>query len=366
MRNPARSRPRWLLVLLTSMLVLASCSSGNQVPRPMRLKVLEGKAQLFRGGSIRTVRGEAEVRRGDRIQLSSDGIAELQLASGRLFELSRADLEIETTTRLGLVRGEVLANLAAPAGVSIGELDVFSGKGAFRIDRSLSTRIGVYEGEAELQDYAGRLGIPRLRQATIAGDVVPRAPKPLRIDPNDAWDRRFLQEALDLDVRLTNFGRGLEAQLGSGGGIAFFGRVIAEETDLGFLVPFLANRRSDLIIGLAVASEGTRSPDALAERFNHAFGLWTEGATWGLIAFEFGVGQASIFARLLDIVRLAGITLTGGPTTGTSPGPGPQPGPSGSPQPTPSPSPSPTPSPTEPVEDLLDELLRQVPPLPTP
>lgn len=359
---------RWGVCLAAVTLLATSCSSDKETLRPMHLKVLSGTAELTREGSSKTVRGETSVRAGDRIAMSRDGAAELSLASGRLFELVETEVVVRGDTRVALEKGELLASLAAPALVSGGGLEVTSEEGVFRVDRSLSTRLGVYRGEASLQADEGPVAIPRLRQAIVAGDVVPKAPKPLRIDPDDSWDRRFLQEALDLDLRLTSFGRGLEAQLGVGAGRSFFAKVMPAAADLGFLDPFLQSRRSDVLIGLAVASEAVRSEGAIADRFGQAFGLWSEGATWGLIAFEFGIGQSSIFDRLIELVRLAGIRLGGPISPGGGSGGGPQPSPSPtSPGPRPTPSPSPSPSPTEPIQDLIDELIDQLPvPLPSP
>lgn len=360
-------RPRALGALLALALIAAGCSAGRGDAKPMQIKVLRGSVQLLRGDFKETIRSDAGVRAGDRLVQSKDGIAELRLASGRLFEIAAADVRVPSQTEVTINRGDLLATITAPAKVGGEGIEVTSKKGVFRIDRSLSTRVGVYTGAVRLRSNAQSLDISRLRQAIVAGSVVPRAPKPLRIESSDAWDRRFLQEALDLDVRLTNFGRGLEAQLGDGGGPAFFARIMPG-SELGFLGPHLGSRRSDLLIGLAVSAEAAKSESSsLADVFNRAFGLWIEGATWGLIAYEFGVGQPSIFSILLDAVRRAGIRIGGGPAVArSSPTPRPTPAPGPAPSPKPTPPPSPTPGPTDPIEDILDELIKQLPTPPPP
>lgn len=373
MKQSERSKRRFVLLMLAVALVAPSCTSGGGALRPMTLKVVAGTAQLIREGKRHAVHDEVRVAPGDRIVQSAGGVAELRLAAGRVFELNAAELNLASSRRLTLERGKVLANLAGPATVDVGSIRVASDRGTFRVDRTLATRIGVYAGSARLEEDASTMAIPRFRQAIVAGDVVPRAPKPLRIDPVDPWDRRFLQEALDLDRRLTSFGRGLEAQIGaSAAGVPFFSRVVPVSADFGFLNPFLIHRRSDVLIALAVSAVASETGGTLGDRFRQAFDLWTDGATWGLIAFEFGVGESSLFDRLVDALRLAGLRFGPGgvgvtpgtqPTPTSSPTPG---GPGRSPSPSPSPSP---PGPTDPIEELIDDLIDQLPiplPIPTP
>lgn len=366
-------RRAWgLPALLIIALIATSCAGGREVPKPMQIKILKGSARLFREEVPSIVRSQAGVRAGDRIVQSRDGIAELYLAAGRLFEIAGADLRVVSPTKVTLDRGNALASLAARASVDGREIEISSAKGAFRVDRSLATRVGVYEGQARVESDGEELSVPRLRQATIAGGVVPRAPKPLRIDAGDPWDRRFLQEALDLDVRLTGFGRGLEAQLGTGSGVAFFARILPVGGDLGFLVPFVGLRRSDVLIALALSLEAAKSPESVSGRFTQIYALWSDGATWGLIAYELGVGQPSVFARLLDAVRLAGVTIGAGPVVPprTSPPPA-------APSPPPPPPPPPGPgnggndgdnsTPIEKIQETIDDVIGLLPlPVPSP
>lgn len=353
-------------------LIAGACTLGRGDSRPMQLRVLKGSATIHRGGETEAVKSEAGIQAGDRVVLSRSGIAQLNLAEGREFELISADVRVASETQLDLRKGSVLAALVGPGAVEVDGVRATTDRSTFRVDRAISMRTGVYTGSVEVRLGSERLRIPRLRQAVIAGGEIPGTEKPLRIDPQDRWDRRFLQAALDLDLRLANFGRGLEAQLGPGSGLDFFNRVLPVG-DLGFLSPFLGNRRSDVLIGLAIAAEASGGSLRRTSRtFDRAFTLWNDGASWGLIAFELEVTQQSLFGRLLDALRRSGIfgaggaagpgTLAGGPSGASQPAPG---GSGGGQGPQPSPSPSPSPSPTDPVQDLVEEIIGLLP-SPTP
>lgn len=356
---------RLIRALIAMAMVASACSARADAVRPMRMKILSGSARLTRGEKTRVVIGEASVLTGDRVILSSPGTAELRLAGARLFELEKAALVVDGTTSLTLNRGNLLAVLDERTTIEGAGMDVSSSEGTFRIDRSVASRIGVYDGSAVLRLGPSSVNVPRLRQATAAGGVVSLAAKPLRIKPTDPWDRRYLQEALDLDARLTNFGRGLEAQLGAGVGVSFFGKVLPGGLDLSFIIPYLANRRSDVLIALALASGAADAGrGSMPEYFGRMFALWGDGGSWGLIAYEYGVHETPIFTKLLEAVRRAGLRI-GGPAVRPSPTPT-KTGTSKPPTSSPPPPPTTPPPPTDPIEQLIDDVVRQLPPVPIP
>jgi hypothetical protein len=300
-------------ILAVVIFVLPACSVfGRSNRTPMTIKVLSGSATIQRADAVTKVGKEAKLQIGDRIKLSRRGVSQIRLEPGRLFELVGGEVKVKKGDRLQLTSGRLLSSISAPGTVNVGALQINSSVGTFRVDRSLSTRVGVYKGRTELQLGADRLTLPRLRQAVVAEGVLPQREKPLRLSSQDRWDKRFLQSVLDLDDRLANFGRGLEAQLGPGTGVEFFNRVVPGSGDLSFLNDFNSNRRSDVLIGLTVASEAVGNDAAeLRPTFQKAFGLWSEGASWGLVSYELGVGQTSLFNRLLQAVGLSGILVGG-------------------------------------------------------
>lgn len=378
--HPRLSGRRWVRLAspaLAFVLVAGACNGDAEAGRPMRLEVLEGEATLIRDGRQEVIRSHSAVGVGDTIVLRK-GLAELRLARGRIFELSNAEVSITGSAGLRLVRGDLLADVTAPARVDAESVEVLARKGAFRINRALATRVGAYEGKVDLRADADELSVPRYRQAIVAGGVLPTVARPLRISAADRWDRRYLQDALDLDARLSNFGRGLEAQLGSASGLPFFQAVAPTGLDVAFVAPFLGGRRSDVLIALMLALEAKRGA-TLEGRFTRMFELWRDGASWGLVAREFGVEQPNLFTRLLDAIARAGIVFTGGRGPALRRAPSPPPPGRGSPGPSPTdgstitskpPSPSPilpqevcSPAPSE-GKGLLNDLIGLVNPSP--
>lgn len=360
-----------MAMLLAVLLVASACSIGrNDRGRPMELSVISGSARLTHAGAAKTVSGESSVSVGDGIVMSSGGTAELRLRQGRIFELDSARVQVTSRDSVLLSRGKLLADLTGPAKIDAETSSISAKSGTLRVDRFLATRIGTYAGSTvRVTNGVSTLTIPRYRQTVVAGGIVPRAAKPLRLAASDRWDQRLLQDVLDLDARLGNFGRGLEAQLGSLTGLNFFGRVMPG-LELSFLDPFIAGRRSDLLIGLVIASGGSSSlGTSPSERFGRSYSLWTQGASWGLIAREFEVEHAGLFAALLAAIERVGIRLLGtgplgGPGAGAPPGSTPTPGPTASPSvnptnPTPGPGRSTAPVPP-PVESILPDGVEEI------
>ena len=345
--------------MVVVLLLATSCRSSGSSRTPMTLKVISGGATIVSDGeSARLSPDESSsVEVGDRV-VQDDGVALLSLASGRDFELRGARVLITGTSSFDLERGDALAELTAAASVVADNFAAFAEEGIFRIDRGVATRVGVYDGAVTLNHDGAELTVPRFRQAVVAGGLVPKTFDPLMISAEDNWDRRFLQVALDLDNRLTNFGRGLEAQLGNLAGLSFFRRVAPPGADVSFLSSFTTQRRSDVLIGLMVAFDSSGA-SGMRDSFEQAFNLWNRGASWGLIAVEFGASDTNLFSLLLDAIARIGIQIIAGGGGGTaSPnqtGGGTNDGGGGQSEPSPSPeSPSPSPEP-DPVGSLVDE-----------
>lgn len=368
-------------LVLTALLVTGACGLNAQKPAArMQLSIVTGKATVIHDGRSTVVTKDRGVEVGDSVELSNNAVAELRLATGRDFELDEAKVEVLSTSALSLFRGRLLADVIRPVLIDSQTVDVKSSRGSFRVDRQLATRVGVYAGKARLAADGTSLSVQRYRQAIVAGGILPRANRPLILNPKDRWDQRLMQSAIDLDQRLSAFARGLEAQLGPGGGLEFFRRVLEAGFDVGFLTSYTGDRRADVLIALAMSSEARSLDRGLADRFAAVFDFWKQGASWGLIALEFDVAQEGIFARLLQAIERAGLRLIGfrGPGIRGQARPSPSsptPGPTTTiiiTDPPPPPPPPPPPIVPEPVRTLapresevLEELIRPfLPPAP--
>lgn len=359
MSRQRRFRPLVFAVAFT--LLAGACGGGAQSSETMHLRLLDGSARLLRDDRSQIIRSGTGVAPGDRIIMEAGASANLRLAAGRTFELLGSDVVIESESVLLLRRGNLLAELTAPAEVSIENSRVRAEQGALRVDRALASRVAVYKGNAVLSGDGDRLEVPQLRQAIVAGGIIPSVPSPIRITSSDRWDRRYLEPVLDLDARLTNFGRGLEAQLGQATGLEFFSAVVPTGLDIGFLSEYLSQRRSDLLIGVMIAIQSSRSSVPLDQRFSQIFEMWINDASWGLIAYEFGVGEVGLFTVLLDAIGRAGLIVVG---PGGGPGLRRRPPARGNGGSQPSPSPdrtqttsSPSPSPGVPLPEPIDSAV---------
>lgn len=360
--------PRRVPSLIAALLLIATaCNFGSDASIPdMTLRVIEGSASILRGEETIPVSSQASVEVGDAI--SSQGLAELGLVGGVSFELVDARLTIASTDSIELRSGDLLATFERRGEVETSEASVSGETAVFRVDRGLALRLGVYDGSATITGSGNELEVPRYREAIVAGGVIPEVPKPYQIDPDDRWDRTLLERAIELDERLRSFGSGLEAQLGPVVGNAFFSLLLPED-ETGFLAPYEDIRRSDILIGLMMAAEASAGSPNIAARFGNILDLWRQGASWGLLALEFGASAEGLFDGLLSAIERVGLFIQGLTPGGTANQPG-QSGPSPSPTTSPngggggggngpgkpSPSPSPSPSPTGPTDDIDDTV----------
>ncbi|HEY8200215.1 MAG TPA: hypothetical protein VII47_02575, partial [Actinomycetota bacterium] len=295
---------------------------------------------------------------------------ELTLDDGVALELRGARLVVDGGRQVTLRWGKVLVVAEGPVSVRSEPVTVRAAGGIFRVDRDDSTRVAVYKDEARIDGPSSLLSVPTYHESLVAGGVVPPSAQALQIDPSDRWDIRYLKDAIDIDARLANLSRGLEAQLGSGTGVDFYRRVLPEGFPLNLLGPMAADRKTDVLIGSLIAHEATARGTDEAAAVAGVFAMWREGASWGLVAHRFGVAQKELFSLLLDSVNRANLVDQGrGPGLASrrpSPGPPPtHPGtatPQPSEQPSATPQPSPGPSPgadvLKPVTDLLDQVVQ--------
>jgi len=251
------------------------------------------------------------------MQASRVSTARLLIDAGKRLELAGSKIEIVSESRFRLFSGGILVQSPSPIRIDADVVTVESPRGTFRVDKQLATRVGNYAGgKLNVKVGADSLSVAPYREAVVAGGLLPKADEPLRFSADDPWDSRILSHAIDLDSRLSNFARGLEAQLVGSNALDFFGRVAQPGFPTDSLKSLLGNRRSDLLIGLLLSSEAKGLQALPIEQgFSRVLTLWTDGATWGLIAQQFGVDAEDLFARLADAVAKANLQVIG-------PGPG--------------------------------------------
>jgi hypothetical protein len=248
-----------------------------------------GTARLIPGDAAVTVRrgtpvaaADALLRAGDSIVVEH-GVATVKTASGSL--VARAGSVIAITEGAPKIKsGDVLvqgkqfaiAMRSATADVT----------GTARVRQGLTLELGMYRGGAVVRTMTEMLGVPRLRRAIVAGAGGPAAVQivPLVLDATDKWDRKFLGDALELDVVLTARSRGLTMQV-AGGGNTVLDRVLATPQWKDALTVLGNTPIGEIVVAAELARAAKLPKDAVAA----ALALRSEGASWGLIALDQGV-----------------------------------------------------------------------------
>jgi hypothetical protein len=363
---------------LLAVLAAAGCTS-HRAPGEAGL-TLTGRVQLESGGRKTTVSSPLTIHRGQTVRVTR-GTAALAFSDDRRLELRQGSaVKVERTPTvvagdaLMIAEGTKFTVRAAGSTVSVRD-------GAARLNRRLGVEAAAYTNSVEMVSAGRRLVVPTLRQATIASlGIVPARAEPLRLRPTDAWDRRYLGDAIELNEQLQMRSDGFTGQLAAGTGrsVAFFTSLLPDLGEQkGFEAALVDARRApgETLVGATIALTGRQS--SFAERWREVFSFRDEGAAWGLVAVDQHVGAPSGLTSAIDAAlgrsRAAPVELAAPaapePTSETTPplaapaSPPPTPTPSPSPGGTTSPTqpapeePPPAPSPLQPVVDTLGDLV---------
>ncbi len=317
----SRRRPLALVLvaalsLLAGGLVAVTLEGDEGVaPGTARLRPAGEVEVAIDGGRFVAATDETTLSQGDEVRIV-DGAAFLELPRG-----ARAELRDGSHVRIG---GSEDASLALEAGELLVEVErgtteidggsalVAVGAGASRLRRSASLVAGVYEGTLLLAGTGQSLSVPRLRQAAVAG--VGRIPdvgglRPLHLDEDDEWDRRFLGSVLELDRRLLAFARGFEAVLPEAEATSpsLYQRVLPELTGSP-LRPAMLEARSagENLIGLSIVA---LTDGSFEDAFERVFDLRRLGARWGLVAADEGFDSPRLVGTVEQAVDRAPLDI---------------------------------------------------------
>ena len=318
MRRPLTT----VLATVSLAVALAGCSSTSTPPVAGRLTV-EGQAEVLHPGEDRREgSGSRTLEAGDRVRVRQ-GTAVIQLRDDRRFELRQgSDLELrprEATNdiRPTVVAGDVLiVSHPREMVVSVNSAEV-AVQGDARVSRGVSLLVATYEGTAELSANGSTIIVPALRQATLpATGTFPTSVSPLEYSSADAWDQRYLSDAMDLSNQLKGRSDGFTSQLGPTEGRSLnyfrelFPRLAAEPA---FTAARLNPARTpgETLVGAAITLEGTRG--SFAERWAAVFAFRDQGAEWGLVAMDQGVGRAPLLGAIDDAIKRGPTQFAVGP-----------------------------------------------------
>jgi hypothetical protein len=298
-----------------------------------------GEVSLQSDGVWRTVTDTVSLARGDRVKVSGFGRAFVELPSGML------ELRHGSTVRMGAVpeleRGSLLAQAVSDLSVGIGPVQARAEDSLYRLDRSFSVRVGVYQGAVSLSGSGWDGTVSALRQIGVVAGTVPRGPVALQVDPGDPWDDRLLGDAIELGDRLDRLQDGVAFQLPRRGGrdavaaaLPLDPRMVLE----GIPQRAPAARLSEALVASVVASAAGPARDVAPEDvFGQVMALRRLGASWIVVAAEWRLARSVLETLVRQVSTLltsvlapsvgpgspfleSGGTRTGSPSSGGSSG----------------------------------------------
>ncbi|MEX2553834.1 MAG: hypothetical protein WD627_12645 [Actinomycetota bacterium] len=331
--------------MVAVILVMSACSaeSGDSNQSLGSATVLEGRATLTHEGKTRAINAEVPVTAGDVVSVEGRDVALVRLSESRDFELRGGDLTVVSSDAVSLEGGSLLVEAGGAVEVRTGGARALFTTGTVRFDGPAVGRIGAYYAEG-LQILSGEqtIDLPRYWQLVVGSDGRLDQGRPLQISGDDIWDQRLLANALETDANLANPATGFDAQFGATTPPALLERLSVIGIGADALAPFAGSPRSDLVLALAFARESKKdAASELGQGFLESLTLNAIGASWGLLAEQFGVDPARFIERFQAEINSIPIAPPPAPTPPA--GPSRPRRPSGA-----RPSPSPAPPPVQP------------------
>lgn len=297
-------RIRTLVVSAVVLLaVLPACSDDGVDADEARLTVSGVVTLTPPGGAERIIYSGQDVDFGDTVRVD-EGTASIELSDGRIYELraGHGDAEpsqVEVGAVPEVVSGEVLLSDGFPVTVAVGPVTI-TARGATRVSADVPA-VTSFVGDSEIQGFDGVTEVPALRALILQPDAQLR---PLQIDIADPWDRRYLEDAHSLGVRLEALSLGYTSDLQSTTNLNadFFGTVLPElgrESD--FTDDLLTPGRpaGETLVGAVIVLSG--SDGTFRDRWISVFGFRDQGAGWGLVARAHDV----VSTPVVDSIELA-------------------------------------------------------------
>jgi hypothetical protein len=300
----------------------------------------DGKATITRAdGSTYQAAGPTTVYDGD-VAEAVEGTMLLQLPGGATIEGGPASTRADATKlRAGpvveVLRGDALLRAHKTTSIVAADNHITveppsDGPSATRIGRSLAVTIGGYRGTVRLDSAGQQRTVPPLRKMEVAAlGRPPTDPKPLALDHPDAWDLRYLGDAIDLGATLQSLSNGYSPTLrpDEGRTAAHYAAIVSGLEGLaGFGDALVTSARSrpqgELLVGAALVALG-RTGDT-AQRWASTFAFRDAGATWGLVALDQGVAAAPLLDAVKAAIDHTAFEFAAG-TTPASAGPDPAP-----------------------------------------
>jgi hypothetical protein len=320
--RPRLSRRAVAILLVSTLAVPLVAAAGwialshNDALGEMELSASAGGVTIVRDGEVIEVDGNVDIEPGDLIRTNSTGAATFNLVGTKAIEMGRlTEALVLNGSSVSLARGQILARSKADeVRVVIGEIEATANRSHFRVDRSSTARIGVYEGTVSVSAPGEpRLGFGYLFQASIplAAPEIPTQASPYRISAQDTWDGKYLNEVLELDRELKLIADGIANQFGpERPPLSYFSSVA--DRPVPFMRAHLNHRPANLLVALTIAHS---APGSMSAAFRDAIDLYEQGARWGVAAAILGAKPRPLLANINELVARSG--LAGGQGAGS-------------------------------------------------
>lgn len=345
-----------LLVLLAALGSACSSNTSEATDTVGTLSRVEGSVELVREGSARPATANEDLLAGDEIRVEEAGAAYFRLGDSTELQLARGSALLRRSNAVRLTDATLLITSDEAVEMDLEALKLSFGSGSVRLELPGPGRVAAYEVQ-DLRVTSGsqEVPLPQLWQLAITEDGKLDQARPLQFSRDDPIDAAQLGHAIEVDGKLGNLLRGVEPQLAATDGGELTRRIGQAGVSPESLARFTTASRSDELMALAFAREWKKDAQAeLAQAFEQALALKVLGASWGLVAQNFGVDAdglvASLQAEINAVLFPQGVNdadpLVPTPVPSDNrPAAGRNPQPAGRPAPPPAPAPAPTPVP---------------------
>jgi hypothetical protein len=319
---------RWLALAVLLLVGLVSVSCSRPSAKTAGRLTVQGRAEVAAtDGSLKQVTRSRTLKAGEQVRVL-DGTAMLSLGSGRQLELRKGSvvrLAVQPSpsgqpeSRGELVSGDALVVATGDAATLVAAENTIQVTGVARVSRDLAVVVGVYQGAAGVESAGRAVSVPALRQVTVPAPGLPSRATPITFSATDAWDQRYLGDAIDLGNQLASKSVGFSGQVGASPATdaGFFRQILPGLAGEPFDATLLTAARppGETLVGAAITVLGTKGqfPDRWASVFSFHEEL---GAPWGLVALDQGVPRAPLLAEIdAAIGRVPGIGGATAPST---------------------------------------------------
>lgn len=267
-------------------------------------RLVDGALEVETTDGWVTMQAPATVPAGAEVHVG-EGDARIEVDGGLLTLAEGAEVHAEPGIPQ-VRRGSLLVEADEPLRARVGATTA-EGRGEWRVDVGVSTRIATYRARLSVSDGETERDLARFRQVGVRDGALEPGLRPLRYQEEDPWDEWLLADALAVDRLVERLQASLERSYGSDPrGAGFYAAFVAvDDADLAGDLEQLAvivdgdafGPPPDLLTAVVVI-DALRAEAGLSagQARDRVVGLRRAGAAWGLVLVEHDLGPAALRA----------------------------------------------------------------------